>query len=351
MGVLAKVRLLARLVRRPGVSLVRLGRTVSDYVLEPRRVRGLPLFLQIEPTILCNLECAFCINPFLPRTRTSLTLDRVRQIVDQVPDLAKISLVGIGESFMNKELWQIVRFAKSKGIEIGTTTNGTILTDRIVSEILESGIDWLNFSLDGATKATYEKMRHGAVFEEVLANTRRIVEAARGRKRPALAIWFLANRENIAELPMMVPLVKELGIPSLNIQGVHYWGHPDWHERATHANTISDLKDILRQVRDQAREAGVQFQWFNLPDQTAGRGCKWPWKGAYITADGYVTPCCENGSDPNRINFGNLFEQPFTEIWNSEAYRKFRRELRSPDGRPSICIDCPSYHKPITLRS
>lgn len=339
-------------LQRAGLrGFVSLARSAGDYYGELEVVRGSPLFLQIEPTILCNLECAFCINPFLPRTRTSLSLEKFQQILAQVATVVKISLVGIGESFMNKELWQIVRSAKAKGIEIGTTTNGTILNDQILNEIFDSGLDWLNFSLDGAAKDTYERMRPGAVFEEVLANIRRIVEAARGRKRPELAVWFLATRENIDELPMMVPLVKRLGIFVLNTQGVHYWGHPDWHDRAKQANAIADLRETLHHVRRQAHEGGVRFQWFNFPDEAASRGCKWPWKGSYITADGYVTPCCENGSDPNRINFGDLFEQPFSEIWNSEAYQRFRRELRSQDDRPSICIDCPHYHKPITLKS
>jgi radical SAM protein with 4Fe4S-binding SPASM domain len=62
-----------------------------------------------------------------------------------------------------------------------------------------------------------------------------------------------------------------------------------------------------------------------------------------------VTPCCENGSDPERINFGNIFEQSFADIWNSEQYQKFRLVLQSTDSRPAICTDCPSYHAPITL--
>ena len=99
----------------------------------------------------------------------------------------------------------------------------------------------------------------------------------------------------------------------------------------------------------QARDAGIEFQALNFPDPAAARGCKWPWKGSYVTADGYVTPCCENGSNPDKINFGNLFQQSYQEIWNSEAYRTFRKQLKSKDGRPSICVDCPSYHKPMAV--
>ena len=336
--------------RRSGFGgVARALASARDYYREPAVMGSAPLFLQIEPTILCNLECTFCINPFLPRARTSLSLEKFQRILSEVPSTTKISLVGIGESFMNKELWAIIREARARGIQIGTTSNGTILTDRILQELVRSDLDWLNFSIDGATKATFEKLRPGAVFEEMLGNVRRVVEAFGGRARPAIDIWFLSNRENIQELPDMVDLVKSLGITKLNTQGVHYWGHPDWHERVEEANTIDDLASVLRETKRRADAAGVEFQWVNFPDPAAARSCKWPWKGAYITADGFVTPCCENGSDPERINFGNIFERSFTEIWNSEQYQQFRRALQSTESRPAICADCPSYHKSITL--
>lgn len=346
---LDRVREMRQVYRDSGVRGV--GNVIvalRDYYREPDVV-GPPLFLQVEPTILCNLECSFCINPFLPRERTSLTVEKFQRILDEVPSTTKISLVGIGESFMNKQLWTIVRLAKSRGIQIGTTSNGTFLTDRLLNEILESGLDWLNFSIDGATKETYERMRPGATFEKVLANIRHVVEALDGRSKPELAIWFLSNRENIHELPAMVELVRALGISSLNTQGVHYWGSEDWHERANRANEVDDLCAVLIETKRRADCAGIHFQWHNFSEASAPRQCKWPWKGAYITADGFVTPCCENGSDPQRINFGNVFEQRFEDIWNSEQYQAFRRELRSPVARPSICVDCPSYHRTVSL--
>ena len=194
----SKLRVVQAVVRRSGLrGAVALLRSAYDYYRERDVMAGAPLFLQVEPTILCNLECKFCINPYLPRARATLTLEKFQALLKQAPHVAKLSLVGIGESFMNKELWQIVRHAKSQGIEIGTTSNGTTLNDRILHEIVDSGLDWLNFSLDGATKATYEMMRPGAVFEQVLANIRRVVAAVGERERPTLAIWFLANRDNI----------------------------------------------------------------------------------------------------------------------------------------------------------
>jgi MoaA/NifB/PqqE/SkfB family radical SAM enzyme len=166
---------------------------VRDFLREPIRVSGTPAFLQIEPTILCNLECKFCINPFLDRAREALTLDKFKRILDEVPTVAKISLVGIGESTLNKNLFDLVREAKSRGIEIGTTSNGTILNDKILDGFVHSGLDWLNFSLDGATKETYEQMRPGATFEKTLENIRKVVTAVGDRPKPKLDIWFLST--------------------------------------------------------------------------------------------------------------------------------------------------------------
>lgn len=347
---IGRLKTAAKTVRNRGASgLASIVRGGMDYYLEPDQPSGMPLFLQVEPTILCNLECSFCINPFLPRTRTSLTPEKFERILDEAPDTTKISLVGIGESFMNKKIFDLIRMAKKRGLEIGTTSNGTVLNDRILGEILDCGLDWLNFSIDGATKETYEKMRPGATFEKVLANITRISNAVENRQKPVLSIWFLSNSGNIHELPDMVELVKSIGIPRLNTQGVHYWGHPDWHDKANEANAVVDLRPALRETQRRAEKAGVEFNWHNFPDPEKDRACKWPWKGSYITADGFVTPCCENGSDPQRINFGNILEQSYEEIWNSAEYREFRRQLRDPNSRPSICEDCPSYHKPIDL--
>src|SRR5438046_8472007 len=124
----------------------------------------------------------------------------------------------------------------------------------------------------------------------MLANIRRIVTMLDGRSKPDLAIWFLCNRENIRELPDMVELVRSLGIRSLNTQGVHYWGSDEWHDRANAANRVDRLYPVLLETKHRADAAGIEFNWYNLSDVTAERQCKWPWKGAYITADGFVTP-------------------------------------------------------------
>jgi radical SAM protein with 4Fe4S-binding SPASM domain len=259
-------------------------------------------------------------------------------------------IFGVGEPLMNPELFDIIRFAKNRNIRIGFTTNGMLLAKNNIENILDSKPDWVNISIDGATKKTYEDIRVGADFDLVIANVK---ELARGVKNTGIdvSIWFLGMRDNIEELPLMVKLVSGLGVKHLNMQSVHNWGKKEWEERLGTQRINSDsakLKDAVLKTKRLAKESDICFNYVNIPFKRPKRTCQWPWKSCYITADGFVTPCCIHGSDPAVINFGNIFEKSFAEIWNSLDYREFRRMLKS-DKLPQICNGCTSYGNKLNV--
>jgi radical SAM protein with 4Fe4S-binding SPASM domain len=75
------------------------------------------------------------------------------------------------------------------------------------------------------------------------------------------------------------------------------------------------------------------------PWTTAERmGCYWPRMMSYVTSEGDVTPCC-NYFDSREMNLGNVFREDGAEVWNSDAYRAFRRRLLSGD-LPERCRRC-----------
>jgi radical SAM protein with 4Fe4S-binding SPASM domain len=67
--------------------------------------------------------------------------------------------------------------------------------------------------------------------------------------------------------------------------------------------------------------------------------CDWPWRMPYITYDGYLTSCCHI-ENPEAGHFGNIFETPFGELWNGEAYREFRRNFADLS-KNTNCHVCP----------
>lgn len=72
------------------------------------------------------------------------------------------------------------------------------------------------------------------------------------------------------------------------------------------------------------------------------QACLRPWTTAYVTANGNCLPCCLSPfttNDYESLILGNLFEQPFDEIWNDDRYRRFRSDFFS-DHPHKACANC-----------
>lgn len=332
-------------------GFLNLIKTAFSVYGEPLRVSSLPIFVQIEPAVICNLKCKMCIAPFSKKDVSYLTLEKFKIIRREFPYLRKISLVGVGEPLLNPELFEIIRFAKKEKIRTGFTTNGVLLTSQIIDRILDSGCDWLNISIDGATKETYQEIRQGSDFGLVINNVKELI----GKKKDSkldISIWFLGMKENIKELAQMVRLVSDLGIRQLNMQTVHTWGNPlqaDKFKDLRLNSSLDELVQAIRQAQEFAKRYNVEFNYDNTPFNKSVRACKWPWKSCYISVEGFVTPCCIHGSNPDIINFGNIFERPFKEIWNNDKYKEFRKKLKS-NVSGGICIGCTSYYRKLKIR-
>jgi radical SAM protein with 4Fe4S-binding SPASM domain len=73
--------------------------------------------------------------------------------------------------------------------------------------------------------------------------------------------------------------------------------------------------------------------------------CDWPWRSGVINWDGSVVTCC--GVFEKSDDMGNVFAQPFGEIWNGLSYRMARRSFRraapAPAGYANPCRECPGF--------
>lgn len=333
----------------PGIKNIILA--YINLSLEPLKVSSKPMLIQIEPTLYCNLKCKMCINPVDKRDRRHMQFNEFKKIIDSLPLTRKISLVGAGEPLLNPRLFDMVSYAKSKGILIGFATNGILLDEAVSMKIIDSRIDWLNISIDTSDKKLYEEIRQGADFNLILKNVKRFMEIKGKARLPKVSIWFVIMRENLAELIGVIRLAKELRINKVSAQLQHFWASEQIKSDMSRINNNNFYRDIviaLRNARRVARQLRIEFDYVNLPDNTAKRNCKWPWKACYITADGFVTPCCLHGANPQVINFGNFFKNDLDAIWNNSAYQSFRKALKSISP-PDICLGCTAYFERLKV--
>jgi uncharacterized radical SAM superfamily Fe-S cluster-containing enzyme len=119
-----------------------------------------PVCLYLETTNRCNLLCTTC-----PRTYEELeppadmSWELFRSIVDQVPDIERAVLHGVGEPMLVKNLPKMVRYLKDRGTYVLFNTNGTVLNDKNGRALIEAGLDELRVSLDAANAKSYLAIR------------------------------------------------------------------------------------------------------------------------------------------------------------------------------------------------
>jgi radical SAM protein with 4Fe4S-binding SPASM domain len=324
----------------------------------------LPEHLQVEVSGACNLRCRMCLVRYAPavgRREGALAYEDFLALVDSVPDLRRLTLQGLGEPLLSPHLLDMIRHAAGRGVHVGFNTNGVLLSRGVARALVAAGTGHVHVSLDGASAATYEDVRHGTgheprpgQFERVVANLRGLLAARGDAGRPRVVLVFVAMRRNVDELEALVDLAGDLRVDELWVQNLsHVFSDTDpagdyddirryAESEALFADepTAAAARATFARAAARARDHGLKLRLPQL-DDPGKRSCSWPWDGAYVTHRGDVQPCCMvMGSD--RATLGRLSERPFAEIWRGEAYQAFRRGLLS-DRPPDVCAGCSEY--------
>ncbi len=314
------------------------------------------LALQIQITSRCNLRCPLCTkNAFASEwVDGDMDMATYNAVAAAFPYLRQVYLDAWGEPLLHPRIWEMADIARAAGCSVGITTNGTLI-DREVAGRLVKGVDVVGISIDGATAAIYEKIRRGAKFEEVVANVRLLAGARkelRPGRLPLISLLFLKNSRNIHELPAMLDLAAELGADEIIASNLTFVAKPEfesWKAYSLQAPSPEYLS-IIDQARLRAKSLGLNLRIYPPgPKRVAYCEAK-PLEELHITWDGYVSPCVyltlplKNGFITKVhegeaywipvCRFGNVKETSLLEIWNSEAYKKFREPFAA---RRAIC--------------
>lgn len=319
-----------------------------------------PVCLYLEVTNRCNLLCTTC-----PRTYEELeppadmSWELFTSIVDQVPDLARAVLHGVGEPMLVANLPRMVKYLKDRGTYVLFNTNGTVLSERNGRALIDSGLDELRVSLDAANRESFKAIRGRDYFGRILRNVRafRAVQEKEGISTPRVSIWLTGLRETVEQLPAFVQVAAEAGVKEVYLQRLVFFAEsavgkarPD---QALFERLTQEEAAHLQQAEELAHKLGVIFNASGAasePELSLKRSdddspwslCRRPWSLMYFTANGRALPCCiapfsEHGYD--NYTLGHAGRQSLSEIWNGSAYRDFRTALLS-NTPPKSCANC-----------
>lgn len=114
---------------------------------------------------------------------------------------------GGGEPFLRKDFLQILRYAQARGITTCVSTNGTVLDDALVDELLEMAPVYLQVSLDGARAETNDAIRGRGTFARIMAG----IESLAVRGYPDLSLNMVVTRLNAGEIAEFDHLARSFG--------------------------------------------------------------------------------------------------------------------------------------------
>lgn len=316
----------------------------------PDKPNYVPTALQVEVTTACNLRCTMCEHTYMQKVGGHLGLDEFKKLIDLNPNVQTLNLTGIGEALMNPVFLEMVEYAKNKGIYVWFSDNFTLMTEKSVKRIIDSGVDFVVLSLDGATKETFEKIRVGARFEQVIENTKRFIRLRdeAGKKTPLVGINCVVTKENYTELEKLVQLSYELKIDRLMFMTIFVSNNNG--QFSLYSVSKEEIESVLEYAQKTAQKLGVKVLAWPNPNIKMSQvtGCDMPWSNPYITYNGDVLPCCfipqeTNGRLRDENIMGNVLKEDLKSIWNGKKYLQFRQKIKSDDP-PLSCKRCPKFY-------
>ena len=313
----------------------------------------LPTELQIEVTSRCNLPCSACL-----RTHTELapdadlTLGDFRQIVAELPRLERVAFQLNGEPLLCADLFAMIGEARARGAHTIVNTNAVALDARRAAAVIDSGLDELRVSLDGARAETVRQMAGADTLEVVVRNVRAFIAARGAEDRPRVSLWMIATRANIGELPDLVILAADLCVEEVYVQRLVLTGHGiARREHSLFGRIDASARQAIAEAEVRAARTGVALRASGRrsviesltpsDDINPWLACWRPWRTAVVTASKKILPCCISSFTQSyaALELGDLTAESWGDLWNGTRYRAIRRGLLQGEPRPA-CARC-----------
>jgi radical SAM protein with 4Fe4S-binding SPASM domain len=311
----------------------------------------------------CNLSCTHCYNKSGPEctTKGELTTTEALGVIDDLADMGvPLILFTGGEPLMRADIWDLAHHAKSRGLKMALSTNGTLITPEIARRIKDSGIEYAGISLDGAIAETHDRFRNSpGAFE----NT---IKAFTACKEAGLrcGVRVTLTRENCGELEALVDLALSLGASRFCL----YWLVPTGRGSDSYSRLQLDREEVIEALSllyHKAKEtdpADMEFLTVDAPqdcihllmsmekegseDLTDARelleslkgGCSAGTRVANIDAHGNVFPC-QFARSPEFL-VGNLRDRPFSMLWENRENPALSRFRQKPVRFKGRCAEC-----------
>ena len=167
-----------------------------------------PFLVVWDFTHKCNLNCKHCYSNSGLASEKELKTKEALDVVNQLADFGVTALAfSGGEPLSRSDFFEVAEHAVKNGLYVSVATNGTLLTKENVKKIKETGINYVEISVDGASAKTHDSFRGvSGAFNNAITGLRNCVE-----EELCACIATTATKNNLREIPAIIDLAEQIG--------------------------------------------------------------------------------------------------------------------------------------------
>lgn len=270
-----------------------------------------PYVLFIDPSDACNFKCSFCptgdtnLMKEVGRPLKQLSWDLYRKIIDDLSEFdSRIKVIRLykdGEPLLNKNFAKMVKYAKDSGFceRVDTTTNASLLTEELSSQIADAGLDRINISIEGMNEQQYQDFSGYRLksFQDIVDNVANFY-----KHRNQCEMIVKINGDNLTEAQKQ-DFVSTFGQISDGIwieSVMSCW--PQFELR--NGTVVNNTRGIYGQP---IKEVSV---------------CPYPFYSFSINPEGLASLCFLDWS--RKLVIGDVRSQTVREIWDGQELQQYR---------------------------
>lgn len=270
----------------------------------------------VEITSKCNLKCKMCPRNALKRPEMHMDFSLFKKAIDEMSKykINGLWLYNLGESLLHPNFFEMLDYVSQyENLHpLWLSTNGILLTKQNSLKLLNSKLDYLNFSLNAMTEQGYQEISPRSNFKLVNKNLNNLVELKKKSKRrkPFLRVQMIDQPEVRDQIK---DFIKEWG-PKADVISI---------------NTLEGF----------AGEVDPNIGY--IPERERGKKmCRRILRGDfYIFSNGNVTFCATDFNGVNKI--GNIRNKTIKEMWDGPKYRNFiKLNMEGKYHRLPVCNKC-----------
>lgn len=277
-------------------------------------------------TYRCNAKCTMCNRYKVPsKPEEEISLETIKKL----PEMYFTNITG-GEPFIRDDLKDIVRELYKKSDRIVISTNG-FFTDKIVDLCKEFPQIGIRISIEGLEQTNNEIRGLEDGYNRGYTTLKKLVDMG----MQDVGFGMTVQDRNAADLVPLYNISDELGMEfaTASLHNSFYFveSHNIIKDRLMVAQNFEDLINRLL-------ESNSPKKWFRayfnhglinyIFSQKRLLPCDMSFDTFFIDPYGDVMPC--NGTKEKQV-MGNLNEQSWDELWNSEKAEKVRKFVRNCD--------------------